>query len=62
MKPIYIDVLHIFVIIMMAGFVIFSVIGASGEYDHWTTRFVRHFRIRRRNRVSEEDPNRPPLN
>jgi len=61
MRSVYIDVLHIFVIVMMAGFVIFSVIAASGNYDHWTTRFVRRLRFRRRGKVSREDQQQPPL-
>jgi hypothetical protein len=46
MKSILLDALHVFVVIMMISFVIFSLIGASGSYDHWTTRFGRRLRFR----------------
>ncbi len=47
MIPILIDLFHVFVIVMMAVFVILCVVAASGEFDHWAGRFTKKQRIKK---------------
>jgi len=32
--------LHIFVIVMIGGFIIFSTMALTGKFDHWDSRFI----------------------
>jgi hypothetical protein len=34
------DSLHIFVIVMIAGFIIFGTMALNGKFDHWDSRFI----------------------
>ncbi|WP_295714480.1 hypothetical protein [Mucilaginibacter sp.] len=34
------DGLHIFVIVMIAGFIIFGTMALNGKFDHWDSRFI----------------------
>lgn len=51
--------LHIFVVIMMASFIIGGILALSGTYDHWGSRYVLKARrsrlIRQRARLAKKD-------
>jgi hypothetical protein len=62
MKAFFIDGLHIFIIVVIAAFVIFGTMALMGKFDHWDSRFIKksqHIfrRVRRyltRNRKREQ--------
>lgn len=42
MREIAIDGFHVFIITLLLLFVVLSILGLTGRFDHWTTRFTRH--------------------
>lgn len=56
MRPFFADALHIFIIFMMAAFLIGGILALTGTFDHWGSRYVLKRRRRRllRNRVNAE--------
>lgn len=55
MKDFLTDSLHIFIIVMIAAFLIGAILALTGTFDHWGSRYVLKRRRRRlmRNRRSE---------
>ncbi|OOQ58689.1 hypothetical protein [Mucilaginibacter pedocola] len=55
MKDLLADSLHIFIIIMIAAFIIGGILALTGTFDHWGSRYVLKRRRKRlmRNRRSE---------
>jgi hypothetical protein len=49
MHHILIEALHVFVVIMMAFFIIMCTLGATGSFDNWGKRYKTKPVIRRRN-------------
>jgi DMSO/TMAO reductase YedYZ heme-binding membrane subunit len=41
MKPIFSDLLHSYVIIMMIAFVVLSLLALTGSFDSWGRRYTR---------------------
>ena len=52
MIPLLTDLLHLFVIFMMGSFIILSVVAATGEFDHWTTRYAKR-KVKRTSRFTK---------
>jgi hypothetical protein len=67
MREFFTNGLHIFVIVMMLGFVIFGTMALAGKFDHWDSRFIkkaqqifsrlrRYFdRNRKREQIQQQD-------
>ena len=41
MKPLLVDLLHIFVIFMMFAFILMTTLAATGAFDTWNQRYLR---------------------
>jgi hypothetical protein len=41
MREFFINGLHIFVIVVIGGFIIFGTMALMGKFDHWDSRFIR---------------------
>ncbi|WP_184545143.1 hypothetical protein [Mucilaginibacter sp. FT3.2] len=41
MREFFTSGLHIFIIVMIGGFVILSTMALTGKFDHWDSRFIR---------------------
>jgi hypothetical protein len=67
MREFFINGLHIFIIVVIAAFVIFGTMALMGKFDHWDSRFIkkgqhifrrvrRHLtRNRKRERLHQDD-------
>ncbi|RFZ81711.1 hypothetical protein DYU05_17970 [Mucilaginibacter terrenus] len=55
MKDLLSNALHIFIILMIAGFVVGGILAVTGTFDHWSSRYVLKRRRQRlmRNRRAE---------
>jgi hypothetical protein len=51
MRIFAVDGLHIFIMVVLAAFVILSILALLGKFDHWSTRFIRRYIFRRNNDV-----------
>ena len=47
MRPLLIDLLHIYVILMIGAFIIMSAFAATGTFDTWGRRYIRNRRGRK---------------
>lgn len=59
MRNFFSDALHIFIIFMMAAFIIGGILAVTGTFDHWGSRYILKRRRRRllRNRIqAKRDP------
>jgi hypothetical protein len=63
MKNLLADSLHIFIIVMIAAFVIGAILAITGTFDHWGSRYVlkrRRRRLMRNRRADIRNTSTPP--
>lgn len=41
MREFFINGLHVFVIVVISGFIIFGTMALMGKFDHWDSRFIK---------------------